>query len=198
MGAIRLSLRAGGRFHVRRFRAGIRGAAAGAGGQAAAGVQTATCAIAVRVVMARRAAGNAWQVLVLRSRCRWRSMTIRRLPRARTVSWWKAPAIGAGRLAVAVPDRMLASAARRAAVNEISRGWTFCPARRPLRAGAAFRAAARARARHSSVPQIQAACSWAISAGLAERKIRPADGPAPVIADLACFREVSDPGHRQA
>jgi hypothetical protein len=31
-------------------------------------------------------------------------------------------AIGAGRPAVAAPDRLLASAARRAAVNEISRG----------------------------------------------------------------------------
>src|SRR5260221_11544179 len=120
MGASRLSRRAGGRLHVRRFRAGIRVAAAGAGGQAAAGVQTATCAIAVRVVMARRAAGNAWQLLVLRSRCRWRSMTIRRLPRARTMSRWKAPALGTGTLAVDAPDRTLASVAPRAAENEIS------------------------------------------------------------------------------
>ena len=79
--------------------------------------------------------------------------------------------MGAGRLAVAAPDRMLARAARRAEVNDISRGWTCCPARRPLRAGAAWRAAARARARTISVPQIQAACSAAIRAGLAERKI---------------------------
>src|SRR5260221_1957939 len=42
---------------------------AGGGGQAAAGMQTATCAIAERVVMARPAAGNAWQGLVFRARC---------------------------------------------------------------------------------------------------------------------------------
>src|ERR1017187_7969581 len=104
----------------------------------------------------------------------------------------------AGRLAVAVPDRMLARAARRAAVNEISRGWTSWPARRPLPAGAAFRAAARARARTSPVPQIRAACSWSISWGVGERKIGPADGRALVMAVLAFFRAVSDPVHRQA
>jgi len=60
------------------------------------------------------------------------------------------------------------------------------------------RQAARARARMSSVPQIQAACSWAISSGVAERKIGPVDGPAPVMADFASFRAVSDPAHRQA
>jgi len=171
---------------------------AGGGGQAAAGMQTATCAGAVRVVMARPAAGNAWQVLVFRSRCRWRSMTIRCLPRPRTVSRCRALVIGAGRLAVAAPDRVLARAARRAAVNEISRGWTSCPARRPLRAGTARRAAERARARHSPVPQTQAACSWSTRSGLFERKIGPEDGPAPVIADLASFRDVSGPGHRHA
>ncbi len=110
----------------------------------------------------------------------------------------KVAVTGAGRLAVAAPDRMLARAAWRAAVKEICRGWTFRPARRPLRAGAALRAAARARARVSSVPQIQAACSAATRAGLAERKIGPVEGPAPVMADLASFRDVSDPAHRQA
>src|SRR5260370_10366302 len=148
MGEARLSLRAGGRFHVRRIQAGIKD-----GGGQAAGMQRLTCAIVVRVLMARPEAGNAWQALVFRWRCRWRSMTIRRLPRARRVSRWRAVAIGAGRLAVAAPDRVLASAARRAAVNEISRGWTFCPARPPLRAGAAFPSALRARARARSGPQ---------------------------------------------
>ena len=47
-----------------------------------------------------------------------------------------------GRLAVAAPDRVLSRPARRAAVNDICRGWSFCPARWPLRAGAAWRAAA--------------------------------------------------------
>src|SRR5712691_9861743 len=98
--------------------------------------------------------------------------------------------MAAGRLAVAAPDWMLARAARRAAVKEICRGWTGWPARRPLRAGAAWRAAARARARASSVAQIQAACSWAIRAGLSERKIGPAEGPAPAMADLVSLRQV--------
>ena len=49
----------------------------------------------------------------------------------------------------------------------------------------------------ASVPVIQAACSWAIRAGDAERNIAPVDGPAPLIADLASFSEVSDPIHRQ-
>ena len=43
----------------------------------------------------------------------------------------------------------------------------------------------------------QAACSWAIRAGDCERSIAPVDGPAPLIADLASFSEVSDPIHRQ-
>ncbi|HXZ76443.1 MAG TPA: hypothetical protein VEH31_37015 [Streptosporangiaceae bacterium] len=36
-----------------------------------------------------------------------------------------------GRLAVAAPDQVEAMMARRAAVNEISRGWTGSPARPP-------------------------------------------------------------------
>src|SRR6266568_4404591 len=172
MGGARLSLRAGGRFHVRRFPQGSGRVTARGDGQAAVGLQTPARAIAVRVVMPRPAPGKAWRALVLRSRWRLRSMTMRRLPRARRVSRWKALVMGTGRLAVAAPDRMLARAARRAA--------------------------ARARARMSSVPQIQAACSCVISSGAAERKIGPVDGPAPVMADFASFREVSDPVHRQA
>ncbi len=165
MGGARLSLRAGGRFHVRRFPQGSGRVTARGDGQAAVGLQTPARAIAVRVVMPRPAPGKAWRALVLRSRWRLRSMTMRRLPRARRVSRWKALVMGTGRLAVAAPDRMLARAARRALVKDIWRGWTLRPARRPLRAGAAWRAAARARARMSSVPQIQAACSWGGSAG---------------------------------
>ena len=85
----------------------------------------------------------------------------------------------------------------RAAVNEISLGCTGCPARRPLRAGTATAAAARAVARASSTAITQAACSWATRAGEQERSIGPVDGPAPLIADLASFRQVSDPIHRQ-
>ena len=126
MGGARASLRAGGRCHVRRVAGRIRESGGGRGGlgQAAAGVQTLSWAIVVRVVMARPAAGKAWRGLVLRSRCRWRSMTMRRLPRTRRVSRWKVAVMAAGRLAVAAPERVLARAARRAAVNEISRGWS--------------------------------------------------------------------------
>src|SRR6266566_3797063 len=123
MGVTRLALRAGGRFRVRR----VSGSGDGSGRfrpQAARGMHGLTWAIAVRVVMLRPALGKAWRVLVLRSRCRLRSMTMRRLPRACRVARCKAAVMGAGRLAVAAPDRMLAATARRAAVNEIWRGWT--------------------------------------------------------------------------
>jgi len=56
-----------------------------AGGQAATGVQTLTCAIAVRVVMPRPAPGKAWRVLVLRSRCQAASATAR-TPRPHTLA----------------------------------------------------------------------------------------------------------------
>ena len=79
----------------------------------------------------------------------------------------------------------------------ISRGWTRWPARLPFRAGTAIAVAARAVARASSVAVTQAACSWAIRAGDPDRSIGPVEGPAPLIADLASFRQVSDPIHRQ-
>ena len=94
---------------------------------------------------------------------------------------------------MAAPDRTEVMTARRAAVNEICRGCTGGPARRPLRAGMATAAAARA----SSTAVTQAACSWRIRAGDAERRIGPVDGPAPLIADLASLRQVSEPIHRQ-
>jgi hypothetical protein len=87
--------------------------------------------------------------------------------------------------------------ARRAAVKEISRGCTGCPARRPQRAGIAIAAAAPARAQASSMAVTQAACSWATRAGEQERSIGPVDGPAPVMADVASFRQISEPIHRQ-
>src|SRR6266581_1162130 len=57
-------------------------------------------------------------------------------------------------------------------------------------------AAARPVARASSVAVTQAACSCAIRAGEDDRSIGPVDGPAPLIADLASFKAVSDPIHR--
>src|ERR1019366_6822147 len=50
-------------------------------------------------------------------------------------------------VAVAAPARVVLMMARRAAVNEISLGWTGWPARLPLRAGMAMAVAARAVAR---------------------------------------------------
>jgi hypothetical protein len=91
---------------------------------------------------------------------------------------------------------MAAMMARRAAVKEISRGWTGRPARLPFAAGAARRAAARAVARTSSVAATQAACSWVTRPGDCDRKIGPVEGPAPLIADLTSLRAVSDPSHR--
>lgn len=64
------------------------------------------------------------------------------------------------------------------------------------RAGTATAAAARATARASSTAVTQAACSWVIRAGDCERSIGPVDGPAPLIADLASLRQVSEPTHR--
>jgi hypothetical protein len=52
-------------------------------------------------------------------------------------------------------------------------------------------------ARASSTAVTQAACSWAARAGEQERSIGPVDGPAPLIADLASFRQVSEPIHLQ-
>src|SRR5258708_38513731 len=102
--------------------------------------------------MPRPALGKAWRALVLRSRCRWRSMTMRRLARARRVSWWKASAMGPGRLAVAVPERMLVRAARRALVEGIWRGWALGPAGGALPGGAAWAVGARAEARMDPGP----------------------------------------------
>jgi hypothetical protein len=189
-----MSFRVGGRFYGS---AGGRSSGILAGrAQAAALPQTVIVAGALRVVMPRPAAGNGCRVLVLRSRCRSRSMTMRRLARSRRVSLRRTVVRAAGRLAVAAPFRTLVMAARRAAVKEISLGWTHCPARLPLRAGAAVRAAARAVARTSSAAVTQAACSWAIMSGQRDRKIGPVDGPAPRIADLASRSAVSDPSHR--
>ena len=158
--------------------------------------QTVMRAGALRVGVPRPAAGNACRALVLRSRCRSRSMVTRRLPRSRRVPLRRAVMMAAGRLAVAHPLRTVVMATRRAAVKEISLGWTGCPARRPLRAGAADPAAWRATARTSSQAVIQAACSCRIMSGQCDRKIGPVEGPAPRIADLASRSAVSDPSHR--
>ena len=57
----------------------------------------------------------------------------------------------AGRLAVAAPVRVVVMIARRAAVDDIWRGWTGWPTRLPLPAGTATAAAAPAVARASPV-----------------------------------------------
>src|ERR1019366_5299875 len=109
----------------------------------AAGRQIAIVALAVRVGMSRRALSNGWRALVLWSRCRSRSMVVRHRPIPAVTARQAAMMAQRGRLAVAVPLRVAVMAARRAAVNDISRGCTGRPARRPLRAGAACLAAAR-------------------------------------------------------
>src|ERR1035441_7788452 len=181
------------------------------------GPQTLIWAVAVVVARCGPPAGKPSRALVFRSRCRSRSVSTRRRGRpaptaARGAAGRSAGRGGArpaqmasrvaavssaGRLAVAAPDLAEVMTARRAAVNEISRGWTTWPARLPLRAGTATAAAARAVAGTSSAAVTQAACSWATRAGEPERSIGPVDGPAPLIADLDSFRQVSDPIHRQ-
>src|SRR6266566_209396 len=186
-----MSRRAGGRLH------GPASAAGRGGGQAATGMQTLIWALAVSAGMRGPPAGKPGRALVLRSRWRLRSTSTRRRARLARALSRLAVIAGAGRLAAAAPARVVAMTARRAAVKEISLGWTGWPARLPLRAGTAMAVAARAVARVSSVAVTQAACSWAIRAGEAERSIGPVDGPAPLIADCASFRQVSDPIHRQ-
>ncbi len=83
------------------------------------GTQTLIWARAVSGVRAARR-GKLSRALVVRSR--WRSMSTRRRARlARALSRFAVIA-EAGRLAVAVPARVVVMTARRAAVNEISRG----------------------------------------------------------------------------
>ncbi len=117
---------------------GPAGAAGGEEGQAAMGTQTLIWARAVSGVGAARR-GKLSRALVVRSR--WRSMSTRRRARlARALSRFAVIA-EAGRLAVAVPARVVVMTARRAAVNEISRGWTGRPAVAAEVAGAAPAAA---------------------------------------------------------
>ena len=143
-------------------------------GQAASGQQMLIWAVAVRAGRPRGALGKAWRALVLWSRCRLRSTWTRRLPTAAITARQLAVMTWRGRLAVALPWRTAAIRVRRQAVNEISRGWTGWPARPPLAAGAARRAAARAVARTSSVAVTQAACSCWTRPGDCDRKISPA------------------------
>src|ERR1035441_1697230 len=104
----------------------------GAAGQAAMGPQTLIWAVAVVVARRGPPGGKPGRALVFRSRCRLRStLTRRRARQARGGSRF-ASVGGAGRLAVAAPGRVEVMTARRAAVNEISRGWTGWPARLPL------------------------------------------------------------------
>src|ERR1019366_2680295 len=135
------------------------------------GPQTLIWAVAVVVARCGPPGGKPSRALVFRSRCRSRSVSTRRRARPAQMASRVAAVSSAGRLAVAAPDLAEGMTARRAAVNEISRGWTTWPARLPLRA--------------------------ATATGEPERSIGPVDGPAPLIADLDSFRQVSDPIHRQ-
>ena len=111
----------GGRFH---------GPASVTGGQAVRGWQMLISAGAVRVARRGPPGGKPGRALVLRSRCRCRSTWTRRRARPARMASRFAAVRAAGRLAVAAPDRTEVMTARRAAVKEISRGCTGCPARR--------------------------------------------------------------------
>lgn len=67
--------------------------------------QTCTRAGAVRVVMAREAVVNAWRVLVLWWRWRWRSVVTRVVAIVSRAAWWAADLAAVGRPAVVVPVR---------------------------------------------------------------------------------------------
>ena len=170
----------------------LHGPASVIGGQAVRGWQRLISAGAVRVTRRGPPGGKPGRALALRSRCRQRSTWTRRRARPARMASRFAVVRAAGRLAVAAPARTEVMTARRAAVNEIWRGCTGWPARRPLRAGMATAAAARAVARASSTAITQAACSWRTRGGEPKRSIGPVDGPAPLMADLASFRQVSD------
>ena len=154
-------------------------------GQAGALARVMTAGATRVPVSARPARGNVLAHLALRTRCRFRSMTVRYL---------------ASSLASAVqlvfPARIAAVTARRVRAWEISRAWTAIPARRPFRAGTAASAAARATPRVISVAAAQAASSCRTRPGDWERSIGPADGPAPRRPALASRSAVSDPSHR--
>src|SRR6266536_2759493 len=100
-------------------------------------------------------------------------------PRAGRAVWGVLEWFRGGGGVSAVRAGLLARVRRRARVRDRSRQRTGCPAQRPFFAGAAARAASRVTPRVISVEAAQAAISWAIRAGLPERSIAPAPGPAP-------------------
>ena len=163
-------------------------------GQAAV-PQTCTWAGAVRVVMPRGACGNGCLDLILWSRWRCRSVVTRAVAITARARWWAAARAGSGSEAVALPARMVVIRVRRAVVNDSCRAATGWPARGPFRNGGAMAAAVRVAAWTSSVPTIQAACSWRISSGWCERRIAPVPGPASWMVDLASRSAVSEPSH---
>ena len=173
------------------------GCGGGEEGQAATGTQTLIWARAVSAGTCGPPGGKLSRVLVVRSRWRLRSMSTRRRARlARALSRFAVIA-EAGRLAVAVPARVVVMTARRAAVKEISRGWTGWPGALALAGGHGDRrggAGCRAGQLGGGHP---GGVFLRDQGGEADRSIGPVDGPAPLIADLASFKAVSDPIHRQ-
>ena len=125
---------------------------------------------------AARGMGNGCLDLILWSRWRCRSVVTRAVAITARARWWAAARAGSGSEAVAVPARTVVIRVRRAVVNDRCRAATGCPVRGPFRKGVAMAAALRVAARTSSVAAIQAACSWRISSGLAERRIAPVAG----------------------
>ena len=150
----------------------------------------------MRVVMPRGACGNGCLDLTLWSRWRCRSVVTRAVAITARARWWAAARAGAGSEAVAPPARTVPIRVRRAVVNDRCRAATGCPVRGPFANGAAMAAAERVAARTSSVPTIQAACSWRISSGWPSAGSPRCPGPASWMADLASRSAVSEPSHR--
>ena len=97
---------------------------------------------------------------------------------------------------MAAPERVAAMMARRAAVNEIWRGRTGWPALALAGGDSDGRGGAGGGAGQFHGDHPGGVLLSGQGRGL-ERSMGPVDGPAPVIADLASFRVVSEPIHRQ-
>jgi hypothetical protein len=109
--------------------------------------------------------------------------------------------MGAGRLAVTAPDRMLARAARRAAVNEIWRGWTGWPARRAFAGGGGLSGRGAGRGAGQDADELGAADPGGVLGGnqfgAGGGEDRAGGGPGAGDGGLGFLQEVFDPLHRQ-
>ena len=161
------------------------------------GSQTLIWAVAVSAGTRGPPGGKPSRALVLRSRWRLRSMSTRRRARLARALSRLAVIAEAGRLAVAVagPGGGDDGAARGGerdlpGVDGLAGALALAGGDGDRRGGAGCRAGQLGGGHPGGV-------LLGDQGGGADRSIGPVDGPAPLIADLASFRQVSDPIHRQ-